>query len=87
MYTHPGRHRLAPATAGGPHAAHRGSDAGSTGRIPGALDVTLEEAQIQRLERASPLDLGFPHDFLAREDIRRLTLAGTFDLIDNHRSG
>jgi len=53
----------------------------------GALDVTLEEAQIQRLERASPLDLGFPHDFLAREDIRRLTLAGTFDLIDNHRSG
>jgi len=53
----------------------------------GAPDVTLEEAQIRRLERASPLDLGFPHDFLVREYIRKLTHAGTFDLIDNHRSG
>jgi aryl-alcohol dehydrogenase-like predicted oxidoreductase len=51
----------------------------------GSLDVTLDEAHIRRLEKASPVDLGFPHEFLGREYIRNLTHAGTFDLIDNHR--
>lgn len=51
----------------------------------GDVNVTLEEAQIRHPEETSPVDLGFPHEFLEREYIRNLTHAGTFDLIDNHR--
>jgi aryl-alcohol dehydrogenase-like predicted oxidoreductase len=32
----------------------------------GALDVRLTDAQRARLERASAVELGFPHDFMAR---------------------
>jgi len=32
----------------------------------GCLDFELEEAQLARLREASPIDLGFPHDFLER---------------------
>lgn len=51
----------------------------------GALEIRLDEEHMARLEEATRVDLGFPHDFLAREYIRNLTHAGTWDRIDNHR--
>jgi aryl-alcohol dehydrogenase-like predicted oxidoreductase len=53
----------------------------------GALDVTLEEDQLVRLDEVSRIDPGFPHDFLAQDYIRDLMTGGTFDRIDNHRTG
>jgi diketogulonate reductase-like aldo/keto reductase len=51
----------------------------------GGLLVTLDEEHLKRLEEATAVELGFPHDFLSREFIRGLTHAGTWELIDNHR--
>jgi aryl-alcohol dehydrogenase-like predicted oxidoreductase len=51
----------------------------------GAIDVTLDDAQLTRLDEASAIELGFPHDFLQSENIRDLVYGGTFDRIDNHR--
>ena len=51
----------------------------------GALDVTLGEEHLARLDEASAVDLGFPHDWTAQEHIRNLIFAGTHDRIDHHR--
>jgi aryl-alcohol dehydrogenase-like predicted oxidoreductase len=51
----------------------------------GALDVSLSAAQLARLEQASRIELGFPHDFLTQEFTRDLIYGGTRDLIDAHR--
>jgi aryl-alcohol dehydrogenase-like predicted oxidoreductase len=51
----------------------------------GALQVNLDQTQLDRLEAASVIDLGFPHDFLAAENIRDIVYGGTADRIDNHR--
>ncbi len=50
-----------------------------------ALDFTLGPEQIDRLERASKIDLGFPHDFLSGDEVRNLVTGGTFHRVDNHR--
>ena len=42
----------------------------------GALDVDLADEQRARLEQASAVDLGFPHDFLARPLTQNVMLAG-----------
>jgi aryl-alcohol dehydrogenase-like predicted oxidoreductase len=47
----------------------------------GALDVTLTEAQLQRLAEASAFDLGFPHDFLATPSIREIVFGGVAERI------
>jgi aryl-alcohol dehydrogenase-like predicted oxidoreductase len=52
----------------------------------GALEVTLDEDQLARLDEVSRIDPGFPHDFLAQDYIRDLMTGGTFDRIDNHRA-
>lgn len=52
-----------------------------------ALDVTLSPRHLERLDEATHVDLGFPHEFLAREHIRNLTHAGCWEKIDNHRRG
>jgi aryl-alcohol dehydrogenase-like predicted oxidoreductase len=49
----------------------------------GCLDFTLEPAQMERLDAASAVELGFPHDFLVQA--RRYVFGRTFPLIDNHR--
>lgn len=36
----------------------------------GALDVELDDDQVASLERVSAVDLGFPHEFLARSMTR-----------------
>jgi aryl-alcohol dehydrogenase-like predicted oxidoreductase len=50
----------------------------------GCLDVTLGPDQLARLDEASTIELGFPHDFLV--SARSYIFGKTFPLIDNHRS-
>ncbi len=47
----------------------------------GALDVELSEAELQRLDEVSRIELGFPNDFGGA----RLAYGETFELIDDHR--
>jgi aryl-alcohol dehydrogenase-like predicted oxidoreductase len=49
------------------------------------LDVTLSPEQLQQLDRASQIELGFPHDFLASEMMRGNLFSGTYDSIDHPR--
>ena len=51
------------------------------------LGKTLTDEHLQRLNKVSKIDLGFPHQFLDKEHIRNLVYAGTYDLIQNHRRG
>lgn len=50
----------------------------------GALSVTLPERALQRLDDASRIELGFPHDFLVQT--RSIVFGDTWPLIDNHRA-
>jgi len=49
------------------------------------LDLALTADQLKRLNEASAVDMGFPHDFLASDRIREMLSAGTFDQIDKDR--
>lgn len=40
----------------------------------GALDVQFTDSQLATLEKASRIDLGFPHDFLTRPMTRGVML-------------
>lgn len=46
------------------------------------LDLRLDEAQLSRLDAASQVALGFPHDFYANEMVKGLTYGGMRDRID-----
>jgi aryl-alcohol dehydrogenase-like predicted oxidoreductase len=46
------------------------------------LDLTLDEAQLGRLDAASRVELGFPHDFYGLDMVRGLVYGGTRDKID-----
>lgn len=50
-----------------------------------ALDYALSDDQIQKLNDVSAIEMGFPHDFLTRDNIRDIVFGGTYDQIDNHR--
>jgi aryl-alcohol dehydrogenase-like predicted oxidoreductase len=47
----------------------------------GCLDFELTKEQIERLNEASPIDLGFPHSFLASDHVRGLIFGKTFEQI------
>ncbi len=49
----------------------------------GALEVTLGDDQLEKLDASSRIDLGFPHSFLADEKIRGLIYGGTDGQIDH----
>ncbi|HEX6385589.1 MAG TPA: aldo/keto reductase [Anaerolineae bacterium] len=51
------------------------------------VEFELTWAQLQRLDEASRIDLGFPHNFLASDEIRDLVYGGTYGRVDNHRAG
>lgn len=51
----------------------------------GAVNFTIPEEQMQRLNEVSAIEMGFPHDFLASDGVREITFGGTFGQIDNHR--
>ena len=46
------------------------------------LTFELSPEHLQRLEAANPIDLGFPHEFLASEGVRNIVFAGTYGLLD-----
>jgi aryl-alcohol dehydrogenase-like predicted oxidoreductase len=47
----------------------------------GSLDFELTAEQIERLDAASPIDLGFPHSFLSSTHVRGLIFGKTFPQI------
>jgi len=49
------------------------------------LKFSLSEAQMNKLNEASKIDLGFPHTFLSSDNIRDIVFGGTYNKIDNHR--
>lgn len=51
----------------------------------GCLEFELSEEQLRRLDGASRIELGFPHDFLI--GARSYLFGKTFPRIDNHRAG
>jgi len=52
----------------------------------GSLNVHLTPEQIGELDALSPIQLGFPHDFLAGSEVRSLIFGDTFPLTDNYRT-
>jgi aryl-alcohol dehydrogenase-like predicted oxidoreductase len=52
----------------------------------GALNVRLSPEHLARLDAVSRIDLGFPHDFLASDEIRDIVFGGTYTRLDNHRA-
>jgi aryl-alcohol dehydrogenase-like predicted oxidoreductase len=48
----------------------------------GSLELELTAEQLDRLDRASAIRLGFPHSFLASDHVRGLIFGETADLID-----
>lgn len=51
----------------------------------GAVEVRLTGEQLGRLDEATRIDLGFPHDFIRNPFSSDLLFGGTRDGIDNHR--
>jgi aryl-alcohol dehydrogenase-like predicted oxidoreductase len=49
------------------------------------LDWQLTGEQIAKLDEATKIELGFPHDFLTNEFVRQTVFGGTHAAIDNHR--
>jgi hypothetical protein len=52
-----------------------------------ALEVVLTAELVHKLDSLSPIQLGFPHDFLNGNEVRSLLFGDTYPLIDNHRPG
>jgi aryl-alcohol dehydrogenase-like predicted oxidoreductase len=50
-----------------------------------ALALDLPRAALERLDKASRTELGFPHDFLAAPPVREMVYAGAWNAILNHR--
>lgn len=48
----------------------------------GAVDVSLSDDQIARLDDVSSFKLGFPHEFLRSDSVRNNLFSGTYHLID-----
>jgi len=53
----------------------------------GALGVELDAGQLERLDEASRVDLGFPHNFLSDPNILDIVSGGTWESVGNHRPG
>ncbi|MBS2971023.1 aldo/keto reductase [Metabacillus sp. KIGAM252] len=51
----------------------------------GAAEFSLSSEQLQRLDQASRIELGFPHEFLSSDPVRNALFGTTFGKIDNHR--
>jgi len=48
-----------------------------------SLNHSLNADQLTRLSAASPIELGFPHDFLAEGFVRQMVHGGTWDSLDH----
>ena len=49
-------------------------------------EFMLEDGYVDRLDRVSAVELGFPHDFLNGELVNEFAFSGLLDKIHNHRS-
>jgi aryl-alcohol dehydrogenase-like predicted oxidoreductase len=49
------------------------------------LDCQLTETQVNKLNKISAFELGFPHDFLNADFFKDIIYGGLYDQIDNHR--
>ena len=49
------------------------------------LDWQLTGEQIAKLDEATKIELGFPHDFLTNDFVMQMVFGGTYAAIDNHR--
>lgn len=47
----------------------------------GCLEVSLDAEQLAKLQKASEIELGFPHDFLNRPTVKEVSFGGTFGKI------
>ena len=45
------------------------------------LDVVLPEAVIAELDQLTAIDLGFPHSFLNKKEVKHVIYGGTLDQI------
>ena len=52
----------------------------------GCLDITLDSEHLERLDEASQVDLGFPHEFFKGDLVRQLVYGGMREAIANHRA-
>jgi aryl-alcohol dehydrogenase-like predicted oxidoreductase len=52
----------------------------------GCLEFELTAEEVDRLDEVAPIDLGFPHSFLASDNVRGLIFGETFGQIENHRA-
>jgi aryl-alcohol dehydrogenase-like predicted oxidoreductase len=53
----------------------------------GCLNVTLEEAHLKRIDEATAVDLGFPHEFVKSQIMRDVAFGrGNYGKLDNHRA-
>lgn len=50
----------------------------------GCLDFVLPEKSIRELDAATEIQLGFPHEFLASDNIRELVFSGKYGDIIKH---
>jgi aryl-alcohol dehydrogenase-like predicted oxidoreductase len=52
----------------------------------GCLNVTLDESQLKRLDEATKIDLGFPHNMLQGDIVRNMGYGGieNYNRLDNH---
>ncbi len=51
----------------------------------GALEFRLDDEQVRRLDEASAIELGFPHDFLRQPYIDTIVRGDTWSKVDVHR--
>ncbi|PWK28318.1 aryl-alcohol dehydrogenase-like predicted oxidoreductase [Arcicella aurantiaca] len=52
----------------------------------GCVNFKLSPEQITQLDEVSKFDLGFPHDFLASENVKNILSGETWGKLENHRS-
>lgn len=53
-------------------------------KLLGKSGLRVSELCLAKLDEASKIELGFPHDFVA--GARHMIFGDTFDQIDNHRA-
>jgi len=51
----------------------------------GAAEIVIPDEQLKKLDDASKIELGFPHEFFAAGYIKDLIFGGKFDDLENHR--
>lgn len=52
----------------------------------GCLSFKIPEEQMMKLNEASKIELGFPHEFLKSDGVKEEAFGGMYEQLDNHRS-